>query len=84
MTKFTFSDAWTGPDKTKHAIAGAAIGAVVTFVTKSPLYGALATAAVAAVKEVYDSFGYGTPSFQDLVVTAVSGGFASLIVSNFI
>lgn len=35
--KCTTSDLWRGPDKTKHAIAGAAIGAAVTAATEKPL-----------------------------------------------
>lgn len=72
-TACTVSDAWHGPDKTKHVIGGLAIGSSVTFVTKEPLYGLGATIAVAAAKEAFDRRGYGTCSFQDFAVTVAAG-----------
>lgn len=72
--KCTTSDLWRGPDKTKHAIAGAAIGAAVTAATREPLYGALAATGVAIGKELVDRrFPAHTCSFQDFAVTAAAG-----------
>lgn len=84
--KCTTSDLWRGPDKTKHAIAGAAIGAAVTAAAKDPLYGALAATGVALGKELIDRrYPNHTCSFQDFAVTAAAGwagayGTAWLIV----
>lgn len=66
----TASDSWKGPDKTKHAVAGAVVGSVGTLVFKEPKYGFWAGVAVAAAKEAYDASGKGTCSFQDFAVTA--------------
>lgn len=77
IQKCTVSDSWRGPDKTKHAIAGAAIGSWGTMVFKEPKYGVLATALVAGVKEAYDRRGYGTCSLQDFAVTVAAGTAAA-------
>lgn len=69
--KCTTHDGWSGPDKTKHLIGGAAIGAAVTYATEKPLYGWAAGTAVGALKEVIDSRGHGTCSFQDFAVTSL-------------
>ena len=72
--KCTTSDLWRGPDKTKHAVAGAAIGAAVTAATRDPLYGALAATGVALGKELVDRrFPNHTCSLQDFAVTAAAG-----------
>lgn len=72
--KCTTSDLWRGPDKTKHAIAGAAIGAAVTAATAKPLYGALAATGVGLAKELIDRrYPNHTCSFQDFAVTAAAG-----------
>jgi hypothetical protein len=68
--KCTTSDLWRGPDKTKHAIGGAAIASAVTLATKNPHYGFAAGVVVAAAKEGWDRRGHGTCSFQDFAVTA--------------
>lgn len=75
----TTSDLWRGPDKTKHAIGGAAIGAAVTAATKDPLYGAIAATTVALGKELVDRRypGLHTCSLQDFAVTAAAGVAAS-------
>ena len=76
--KCTTSDLWRGPDKTKHAIAGAAIGAGVTLATKDPLVGGIAATAVAAAKELVDRRSPDhTCSFQDFAVTAAAGWAAA-------
>lgn len=79
--KCTMQDAWKGPDKTKHVIAGAGVGAGATLVFKEPEYGVLATVVVAGLKEVYDRRGYGTCSFQDFAVTVAAGVAASYAVN---
>lgn len=72
--KCTTSDLWRGPDKTKHAIAGAAIGAAVTAATEKPLYGAIAATGVGLAKELIDRrYPNHTCSFQDFAVTAAAG-----------
>lgn len=72
--KCTTSDLWRGPDKTKHALAGAAIGAAVTAATKDPLYGALAATGVGLAKELVDRRSpFHTCSLQDFAVTAAAG-----------
>lgn len=81
--KCTISDAWRGPDKTKHAIAGAFIGSGATLVFKEPAYGVLATVIVAGLKEGYDRRGYGTCSWQDFAVT-VAAGTAAAYGTNWI
>jgi hypothetical protein len=70
-------DAWKGPDKTKHILAGALIGGSVTYMTERPEYGVLATLVAAAGKEANDRRGYGTCSFQDFAVTMAAGIAAS-------
>lgn len=77
IQKCTISDSWRGPDKTKHAIVGAAIGTVGTMVFKEPEYGVLATVIVAGAKEAYDRRGYGTCSLQDFAVTVAAGTAAA-------
>ena len=67
----TTADKWTGPDKTKHVLAGAAIGAAGTLVFKDPHKGFLAGAAVGIAKELYDRKHGGTCSLQDGVMTAL-------------
>lgn len=69
------NDAWTGPDKTKHAVGGAAIASAVTLATRNPHAGFAAGVAVALAKEAYDRRGHGTCSFQDAAVT-VAGAAA--------
>lgn len=83
--KCTASDLWRGPDKTKHAIAGAAIGAGVTYATKEPLYGGLAATAVGALKEAVDRRSPDhTCSFQDFAVTAGAGWAAAYGTAWFV
>lgn len=82
--KCTVSDAWKGPDKTKHIIVGSTIGAGTTLVTKEPLYGVVTTVVVAGLKEAYDRRGYGTCSLQDFVVTIAAGTAAAYGVNWFI
>lgn len=67
----TASDAWTGPDKTKHLAAGFSIAAGVTAASGSPRAGFLAGVAVGAAKEVYDARhpAAHTCSLQDFLVT---------------
>lgn len=71
------NDAWKGPDKTKHVLAGAAVGSSITLLTERPEYGVLATAIVAAGKEANDRRGYGTCSLQDFAVTLAAGTAAA-------
>lgn len=68
-----FNDKWTGPDKTKHLIAGTIVGALGTGVTGSEWKGAAAGCAVGAAKEIYDAKHKDThiSSFQDFAVTCL-------------
>ena len=58
-------------DKKAHFLAGAAIaGLLVSYGV--PAFSAFWVAVlVGLIKEVYDSFGYGTPDKWDFVVTAI-------------
>lgn len=67
----TTADKWTGPDKTKHVLAGAAAGSLGTLAFGSPLKGFAFGAAVGVAKELYDRKHGGTCSFQDGVMTAL-------------
>lgn len=67
-----FKDKWTGPDKKKHFLAGAAIGAAGTLVFKDPKYGFYAGLAAAALAETR-----GHCSFQDFAVTAAGAAVGS-------
>lgn len=67
----TTADRWTGPDKQKHLVAGAAIGAAGALVFDSPRQGFLLGAAVGVAKELADRQRGGTCSLQDGVMTAV-------------
>lgn len=80
------ADEWTGEDKTKHAIAGAAIGSAVTMATGNYWHGCAAATAVGLAKEVYDNQHRDrhTPSFKDFAVTAVAGCLSSKTTSVFI
>lgn len=70
----TARDAWTGPDKTKHFLAGAALGAAGTVRFGDARSGFLFGAGVGAVKELADMRGWipgsHTCSLQDFVATA--------------
>jgi uncharacterized protein YfiM (DUF2279 family) len=80
------ADSWTGQDKTKHAIAGAAIGSAVTLATGNHWHGCAASTAVGLAKEVYDHQHRDrhTPSFKDFAVTAVAGCLSSKTTLVFI
>lgn len=65
------NDAWTGPDKTKHVLVGAAIGSAATLATSNPHYGFALGTAVGIAKELKDRRGGGTCSLQDGVMTAL-------------
>lgn len=73
------ADEWTGPDKMKHAIAGAATGGFFTLVTKDPNVGCAAAVVVGAGKEVFDATqpAKHTASFKDFAVTAAAGCLAA-------
>lgn len=73
------NDAWTGPDKTLHAAAGALVGSSVTVVTGRPLYGFIAGTAVGALKELSDSRHPGAHdcSLQDLLMTSAGAAVGS-------
>lgn len=61
-------DTWTGPDKVKHTLVGAAIGAAVTAATREPLYGTAAGCVAGAGKELIDA----RRSAKDFIVTCVA------------
>ena len=76
------ADSWTGPDKTGHALLGAAVGAATTIATDRPWAGCAAAAAVGAAKEIYDMQHRAThdPSFKDFAVTAMAGCLSARLV----
>lgn len=83
------NDAWTGPDKNKHMVAGLVLGSSGTLVFKDANKGFLFGTAVAGLKEVYDSRGHGTCSFQDFAVTALGAaagtyGTAWIVTPRFV
>lgn len=78
--KCTTSDLWRGPDKTKHALGGAAIASAVTLATQEPHYGFAAGVLAALAKEARDRRGHGTCSLQDAAVTiagAAAGAYGT-------
>ncbi len=77
------NDAWTGPDKTKHLIAGAALGAAGTLAFQNAQTGLLLGAGVGLAKELVDRRGSGTCSLQDFAVTvagAAAGAYGAKVV----
>lgn len=82
------ADEWTGPDKTKHFLGGAAIGAAVTLATDKPEYGIAAGILVGVAKEAYDDRHRNkhTVSIKDLLLTvagsAVGSYAGSLIIKK--
>lgn len=83
------NDAWTGPDKNRHFVAGAAIGSVTTLVFKEPKYGFIAGTLAGAFIEIRDARGAGVCSYQDFAVTALGAaagayGTAWIVTPNFV
>lgn len=78
------NDAWTGPDKSLHFVAGGVAGSVGTLVFKSPKAGFWTSVAVAGLKEAYDASGHGTCSLQDFAVTVAGGAVGSYSTAWFI
>lgn len=70
-SNFTYADDWTGRDKQKHLLAGAAVASILTLHTKNESVGFVAGASIGIAKELYDASGKGDPSFKDLAVTAL-------------
>lgn len=79
------ADNWTGQDKTKHFIVGAAIGSGVAIATHNENYGIAAGVAVGALKEFYDSKHpqSHTASIKDFTATAI-GAYAGAKIGGFI
>ena len=75
--KCTAQDSWRGADKAQHLGIGAVIGAAGTLYTGSRWQGVALGAGVGALKEVVDSTGRGTCSFQDFAVTAVGAAIGA-------
>lgn len=81
------ADEWTGPDKVKHAIAGAAVGGITTLVSDRASWGCAASVVVGAGKEAYDAMhpDKHTASFKDFAVTSLAGcataGIAGLVIT---
>jgi uncharacterized protein YfiM (DUF2279 family) len=72
------ADEWTGADKSKHFMAGAAVAGSVTAITGKPWQGFAAGAIVGALKEASDwrSAGH-TVSGKDFAVTALGAAAAA-------
>ena len=62
------ADSWTGADKGKHLMAGAAIASLTTVMSQSEMTGFLIGAAAGVGKEVWDGK---NASAKDLAVTLV-------------
>jgi VanZ family protein len=74
------ADAWTGPDKTKHLVAGLIIAAPVSMLADSWRAGAAAGCAVGVAKELHDMRSPGhTPSYKDAVVTCLGAAIGAKI-----
>ena len=71
----TSSDSWTGQDKARHFMVGAAIGSGGMLLFDKPDQVFLFGLAVAAAKEAHDSRSGGTCSMQDFLATV--GGAAA-------
>lgn len=72
------ADEWHGPDKTAHAIGGAAIGVAATAWTKDWRWGCGLATAAGVAKEVADHYTPGrTVSAKDAIVTAAAGCLAA-------
>ncbi len=56
-------------DKQAHFFAGAAIAGLLTAYGVAPVTAMLIACGIGFAKELYDSFGYGTPDKWDYVVT---------------
>lgn len=70
-----WADDWTGPDKTRHLMIGAAVGASVTMATRNEWVGLAAAAGVGLAKEVYDAQHQTshTVSGKDFAMTVLGG-----------
>lgn len=78
------NDAWTGPDKVRHFVAGAAIGSAGTLAFKDPHAGFWLGTAAGLFIEVRDARGAGTCSFQDFAVTAAGAAAGAYGTAWFI
>lgn len=66
------NDSWTGPDKAKHFVAGAAIGGASTVFFQTPRAGMVLGAAAGVGLELYSArTGRGTCTVQDAAATAL-------------
>lgn len=70
-------DAWVGPDKQQHLLAGAAIGSLGALLFQSASDGFALGVAAGVLKEARDSAGFGTCSLQDAVVTAAGSALGA-------
>jgi uncharacterized protein YfiM (DUF2279 family) len=74
------ADTWTTPDKTKHLVAGAAVGLAVGALSDSWTAGAAAGCAVGVAKEINDMRSPGhTPSYKDAIVTCLGAAVGAKI-----
>lgn len=80
VTQEAKADAWTGPDKTLHFVAGFGVASAVTLATDDPTRGFTAGVVVGVVKELYDTQHRDkhTPSLKDLLVTIAGSGAGAL------
>lgn len=75
-------------DKVKHFVAGAALfvaGEAVGLLLQAPygLIGSGLVIVIAAIKEAYDSLGYGTPEWWDFYAT-LAGGLVVMIIMEML
>ena len=84
------NDSWTSPDKPKHFVAGAAVGAAGTLYFKEPFKGFLLGSAAGIGLEAFSAAtGRGTCTVQDAAVSVLGAaagayGTAWIILPNFI
>jgi putative lipoprotein len=83
------NDSWRGQDKAQHFAVGVALGSAGTLAFNRPRDAFIFGAAVGLAKEIRDSRGFGTCSFQDFAVTALGAyagayGTAWIVTPRFI
>lgn len=76
-----WNDSWTGQDKARHFVAGAAIGAATTVYFDNANYGIAAGCAVGALKEAHD-MRRNTGTFQDFAVTCLGSFVGAKVVEG--
>ena len=72
---------WFKQDKLLHFIAGQLIALIVFFFSDSIVFALIVTAAIGAIKELYDSDSEThTADFKDFIATVAGGVFLVVVV----